>query len=251
MNDRQPHLIVLQTAGSQRPAWVGRCLQNVSSWAEHNDFEYRLADDSIRELVPAWIWEKTANSPQAGFDLLRLVWIERTLAAEPAPTACLWLDADVLVLDPAALLDSLPWYSPFAVGRENWLDCHPDGSPRKVRRHVHNAALWAQSGNAVVPFYRFAAERILRRVEGPFVPQLVGPKLLSSWHNVIGFDVMESCTMLSPDLTTAILAGNRAAIDAFLDAGVGPPAAVNLCSSMLDSQRGTAIVERLLTRGLS
>jgi hypothetical protein len=240
---------VLQTVADQHPPWIDRCLQTVSNWTEQCEFDHRLAGDSIRQLVPRWVWEKTCAAPQAGFDLLRLVWIERTLASAPAGTACLWLDADVLVLDPVALRNALPWKSQFAVGRENWLECAANGSPRRVRSHVHNAALWAAHGNAVVPFYRYAAERILRRVTAPFVPQLIGPKLLASWHNVIGFDVIECCTMLSPDLAQAILTGNQSAIGAFLDACDVAPAAVNLCGSMLDDDRAAAIVQRLLAVG--
>lgn len=223
---------------------------SVAKWAAQFEFDYRFSDDSIKSLLPAWAWEQTAEAPAAGFDLLRLAWIEETLAKSSSPTACLWLDADILVLDPVALFECLPWKSPFAVGRENWLDCNRDGSPKKVRRHVHNAAMWAQTGNPVVPFYRYAAERILQRVQPPFVPQLIGPKLLTSWHNAIEFDVLECCTMMSPDLTRAVLERNQTAIDAFLSACQATPAAVNLCSSLLDNDTGAAIVERLHAAGL-
>ena len=239
-------LTVIQTAAADRPGWINSCLQSVRDWAMSNQFDYRFAEDNIKSLVDETIWQQTENAPQAGFDVLRLVWMQEVL--RPSHTThhdgniryCMWLDADTLVIDGQRLTDHLPWGSPFAVGRENWL--HREGSRVRVRRHVHNAALWANSENPVLPFYEFAARKILERIQPPFVPQLIGPKLLTSWHNVIGFDVMECCTMVSPDLVTAIETTDRPALAMYSRACEYGVAAVNLCTSLAEDDGKMAML---------
>ena len=237
-------VIVLQTAAKSRPVWIDRCLQSVADWAAAAGLEYRFQGDACRALVPDWVWPKVAHAMQAGFDLLRLVWLEETLAEEADAAAAIWLDADVLILDAQRFAAELPRHSCFAVGRENWLETDAGGRVT-LRKHVHNAVLWAQKGNPVVPFYRYASERILERVEPPFVPQLIGPKLLSSWHNVVQFDVIEGCSMLSPALANAIVEHDRTVIERFLEMATTRPSALNLCSSLMDEPTGNAVVDEL------
>ncbi len=225
-------VVVLQTAPAARSEWIERCMNSVASWSRSVGAQYEVQDDSIRSLLPDWVWKKCDASLPAAFDLLRLEWIQSTFADRPDLRYCLWLDADTLVLHPSTLRASLRPDCEFAVGRENWVECNSNGSCKRIRRHVHNAAIWARRDNPVVPFYRFAAERILRRVERPFVPQLIGPKLLSTWHNVLQFDVLETCTMVSPDLACALLSRHESVWEAYRQACGGTPAAVNLCGSL-------------------
>jgi hypothetical protein len=145
--------------------------------------------------------------------------------------AAVWCDADLYVFEPAAL--TLPAAS-HAVGREVWV--HPHRGRPRAHRQVHNAALLARKGNPLLAFYLDAAQRIVAGHQGPMVPQLVGPKLLTALHNVVGFPVIEAAQVASPWVLADLRAGGGPFLDCFRRAATVPPAAINVCASLV--QRG-------------
>lgn len=159
-------------------------------------------------------------------DLARLHALEAALAEGYGQA--LWVDADVLVLAPGAL--ALPSAGAL-FGREVWVQEDGAGGLRTYRR-IHNAFMAFARGDPVLPFYRQAAERILKRHQGPMVPQLIGPKLLTLLHNAIGFEVFEEAGMLSPLVARDLLAGGGEALDRYLERSPAVPLAVNLCGSL-------------------
>jgi hypothetical protein len=78
------------------------------------------------------------------------------LQSHRSPLPAPWLDADVLVIDPAGW--TLP-DSDFALGREVWI--RRDGNRVRDFVKVHNAFLMFRADNPFLDFYRFAAERIV------------------------------------------------------------------------------------------
>ena len=110
---------------------------------------------------------------------------------------------------------------------------------------VHNAFLQFRAGNPFLAFYRHAAERVVRAHEtGHMVPQIVGPKLLTVLHNLVGCPVVEEAAMLSPAVARDVVAGGGAALNEFRRRSPCRPAALNHCGSLLARELGEAEVRR-------
>lgn len=200
-------------------------MDSVRAWAEARGLAHRLVGDELFDVLPADLLDKCADRRVVATDLARLAWIERLLDEGFEPV--LWCDADVLVFDPDRL--GVP-EGPTSVGREIWVD-----ERGRVRRHVHNAWLMFRRDNPLLAFYRYAAERVVRAHQGPMVPQLVGPKLLTTLHNLVQLPVTEEVNMLPPMVLRDVLAGGGRFRDAYLAGCTTPPAAVNLCGSQVEA----------------
>lgn len=219
-------IVVLQSCpAGERGGWLGQCLASVEHWATRRGYDYRFCDDALFNWLPAELRRKTAAQPVIASDLARLAWMQATL--DNGAAAVVWLDADVYVSRPADL--DLP-SADFAPGREVWVQ--RDGHGLRSYRKVHNAALLARRGTPVLPYYRRAAEQILRAHRpGYMVPQLLGPKLLTALHNIAPFEVWESVGMLSPAVAGDLLTGGGQALERFMADSGAWPAAINLCRS--------------------
>lgn len=218
--------LVIQSHRAPLPyPWIGRCLASVRDWCAQNGYDYRFLDDALFAAVPEDLRERTRGQPVIATDLARLLVLREALRADYHTV--IWLDADMLVIDPAAFV--MP-AEDFAVGREVWVQ--PDGQGRlRVYRKVHNAFLLFRRGNAFLDFYADTAQRLLTLNRGTMPPQFIGPKLLTALHNVAQLPVLESAGMLSPPVCRDILAGGGAALDLFLAHSSRPVAAANLCIS--------------------
>ena len=191
-----PDTIVIQSHAPDPPAWLQACLGSVADWAAGAGFAHRVAGDDLLDRVPADLRAKSHGRTQVVADLARLDWIAELLAAGWARV--IWLDADVLLFAPDRLTAALALpASGYLFGREVWVQPDTKGRPR-ARRNLHNAVLAFAPGNPVLDFYRHAAARVLGRHDGPPVPQLIGPKLLTSLDNTIGLDATWAVGMASP-----------------------------------------------------
>lgn len=235
---RSRRLLVIQSHRQPLPwHWLEPCLASVRGWAEESGFDYRFVDDALFQSLPPDIRLKTREQPVVASDLARLLAIDEALAA--GYDAAIWMDADSFVIDPRRL--QIPDAS-YALGREVWVQS--EGSGYRARVKVHNAFLLFQAGNPFLPFYIHAADRIIRRHDGPMVPQLVGPKLLTALHNIIACPVVEEAAMLSPAVVGDLLAnagldagaGATRALDLFRDRCLAAPAVVNLCGSLVTAE---------------
>lgn len=234
--------LVLQSHRRPLPGrWLERCLASVQDWAAQQGYHYRFEDDTLLARLPADLRERTRRQPVIATDLARLAALQAALDEGFDPVV--WLDADTLVLCPAAL--RLP-EEPYALGREVWVQVR-DGRLRTYVK-VHNAFLMFRRGNPFLDFYRHAAERIVRAHQGTMVPQLVGPKLLSALHNLIGCPVVEEAAMLSPAVAADVLAGGGPALEVFRRRSPAEPAAVNLCGSLVGRDTDEAQQEALIDR---
>lgn len=245
-----PHrTLILQSHRDPLPfAWLGPCLASVRDWAAAHGYSYRFLDDELLEALPDDIRDKTRDRPVIGSDLARLIALERVL--EEGFDRAVWCDADVLVFDPGRLDVS---FESHAVGREVWVQHHRNRLRAYVK--VHNAYLSFRAGDPFLPFYRDAAERMIRAHQGRMVPQLVGPKLLTALHNVVPCPVTEAAGALSPLVARDLLAGGGPALELFRARSRTPPAALNLCASQvvaghLREPDVTALIDRLRGGGL-
>ena len=80
---------------------------------------------------------------------------------------------------------------------------------------VHNAFMIFRQGNHFPDFYTDTAKRLLDLKQGTMPAQFIGPKLLTSLHNIALFPVMETAGMLSPAVILDLLAGEDQALDLF------------------------------------
>ena len=231
MTDSQA--LVIQSHRQPLPApWYEPCIDSVQTWARHRHFEYRWLGDELFAGIDPLILARTRKQPLVATDLGRLLVLEAAL--QEGFERVVWVDADVLILQPERF--DLP-DSGALFGREVWVQTNDNGR-LKVYRKIHNAFMAFAAGDPVLPFYRYAAARILHRYEsgtsarsGQMVAELIGPKLLSLLHNAIGFDVIESAAMLSPLVCQDLLRGRGAALDLFLRESQEPPCAVHLGGS--------------------
>jgi hypothetical protein len=220
--------LVLQSHRQPLPAvWLERCLETVQAWAAERGYRYRYEGDELLGRLDPEVRARTAGRPVIAADLARLAALQRALAA--GFDTVVWLDADTLVLDSAAL--ELP-ADAYALGREVWVQPAAGGGVKTYVK-VHNAFLLFRPGNPFLDFYRHAAERIVLTHQGPMAPQLVGPKLLTALHNLVRCPVGEQFGMLSPAVARDVLAGGGQALEAFRAHSTVAPAAVNLCGSLV------------------
>ena len=226
---RGPDLIdtlVLQSHRQPLPAaWLERCLTSVRDWAADCGFGYEFLGDELFEGVPQAVLANTGERLTARSDLARLLRIAERL--DVGARRVVWLDADVLIYKPEAL--QLPSVD-FAVGRECWLSL--SGDTPKIGRAVHNAVLLFERGNPLLDFYCWSAEHMLTRHNGPMVPQLVGPKLLTLLHNAIELPVLESVGVASPTLIESLARAERDLLALVDQAHGGQLAALNLSASV-------------------
>lgn len=220
--------VVVQSFRPDPPPWLAGCLDSVRAWAEDAGLTYRFIDDALFDRLPSWVRAKTTDRPMVATDLARLLELREIVAA--GETA-VWLDADVCVIDGAALSAALDLRDGYLLGRETWVQPDRRGRP-VVRRGVHNALAAFAPGNPFLDFYIEAATRILARHAGPaMVPQLIGPKFLTALDNMIGLPASAAVNMASPLVVADLAAGGGPALDAFHRAAPVPPAALNLCQS--------------------
>lgn len=226
------------------PDWIRRCLDSVRDWAHMRGFDYRFVGDEIFDRVPDWYREKAANRIPVITDLGRLLLARDFLAQGYERTV--WLDADVLVFDPDGL--DIGVTEEYAFGAEIWIQQEPSGRMR-AHRNVHNAISVFTAGNSFLEFYIHACLSVIGRLEGGTPPQIVGPKLLTALHNIIGFPLITDVGMLSPLVLRDIAAGSGPALDLLKEQTPGPLAAANLCSSLVGTARdGVAVTDELMDR---
>ncbi len=237
--------LVLQSHRQPLPArWLQPCLDSVRAWAHGGGFAYRLVDDALFDHLAPDLRDKLKRRPVIAADLARLGAMGAALTE--GYRSVIWCDADTLVFDPALL--RVP-SDDYALGREVWIQ--RQGGRLRDYVKVHNAFLLFRAGNPFLDFYRHAAERILRAHDGPMAPQLLGPKLLTALHNLIGCPVAERAGMLSPAVARDLLAGGGQALDRFRIRSPEPVAAVNLCGSLVGSELEVAEIEAVIERLLS
>lgn len=231
-----------------RPPWISDCLASAEAWASANSWAYHLRGDEIFELVPPKILAKFAHQIPLQIDIARMLWARSHFDEHPKTERIIWLDADVYVFDPS-LIHIDPTLD-FAVGRQIWIQ--PDGTGKlKTYKQVHNAILVFKRSTPVLDFLIQAAMTLAQRHQGPATPQLLGPKLLTALHNIVGFSVIESIGMASPLVLADIAAGTGSAMDRLVSASPAPLGAANLCSSYLGQTiDGVSCTDDLFVRAI-
>ena len=245
--------LILQSAPPAPPAWLARCMASVRGWCAAQGHAYRLLGDELFDAVPADIVARFgggARIPKS--DLGRLTWIARLL--DEGWGRVMWIDADVILFDPAAM--TLPPDVPYACAREHWLWHGAEGIA--AREAVTNALLLFSTRAGLLDWYAAQAVTILREAPLPLNRIALGPQLLTDLHAVQPLPLIESVATLSPLLMAEIHAGGGPALAAHRAAWTHPVAGAHLCRSLGQTRDGPALVpanifdpviDRLLTEG--
>ena len=224
-------LVIQSYRTNNTPDWISLCLANTRKWVEMHGYDYRFVGDEIFQRVPDWYVEKTQDYPQIATDLGRLELISEALKEGYKRVA--WIDADVLIFNPEPFTINIT--SGFALGRELWVQQAPSGGV-KFYRNVHNAYCVFCQNNAFLDFYRHACKQVVSRMEPApgkgLVPQIVGPKLLTALHNIIGFDLLDDIAMASPMILHGLANDGNEALTILADSTTKPVFGANLCSSL-------------------
>jgi len=142
----------------------------------------------------------------------------------------IWLDADVLVFDPARF--SVDVSEGCAFGREVWIQRSADGQ-LKAYKNVHNAVACFCQDSTFLDFYIETCKSIIGRANAGLPPQIVGTKLLTALHNIVGFQLIHRVAMASPLILRDLSSGSSSAIDLLSEMSSGPLCAANLCGSLV------------------
>ena len=224
-------LIIQSYRTTNVPDWIAMCLTSVKQWSGFQNYQYRFVGDEIFDRVPDWYRNKTKVYPQIATDLGRLELINEALGEGFERVA--WIDADVLIFNPEPFTIDLT--SGFAMGRELWVQQERRGD-LKLYNNVHNAFCVYCPDNVFLDFYTYACKQVIDRMEltpgKAMVPQIVGPKLLSTLHNIIGFDLLDDIAMASPSILHDLSTGGDEAINMLRVAAHKPIYGANLCASL-------------------
>lgn len=235
--------LLYQLTPAERPAWIGACLDSLSSWAAESGFSYRLYGDEVFDLVAPKLAAKTGGRLQMQTDLARLT-LARRLLEQEGWDRVIYADADFLVWRGEAMAP-LAGDRGAAFGQEFWVQ--REGAKLKLFRSVHNAFMVFERGGSVLPFYEETAKSLLARVEGGVPPQFLGPKLLSALQGPAAFSLLPQAGALSPDCVADILGeGNGRALARLKEVLPRPLGGANLCASLLENAKAGRLVERLL-----
>lgn len=219
------------------------CLASAEAWARAAGHDYRFAGDEIFAQVPDWYMAKVGSKLPVATDYGRLVLLQAALAEGYEQVA--WLDADVVVFDPAFRLD---FDGTCAFGQEVWVQ-EKDGR-LEARKNVHNAVCAFRQGCPVLPFLRHTVESLMRRVDPDRIaPQFAGPKLLNALHPLCDFALLPQAGALSPLVLKDLCEGEGPALALLRERSPRPPQALNVCASLAEPAGAERAVLALLERG--
>lgn len=233
-----PATLVLQSYRADPVApWLARCLRSVADWSRRQGHDHLLLDDAFFSIVPGWYIERCGAERLPITDLARLLWARRLL--DEGRPRVIWLDADVLVTDPAAF--AIPPTAAQALGREYWVWREADGT-LGARWAVNNCVMQFMSASTLLDFYIEACETVVRAAAA--VGRLaVGPTLLTALNAAVPLPLISGLATLSPTLIDAVARGEREPIDFHAAAWRAPVHAVHLCRSVVAGSGGMELID--------
>ncbi len=221
-----PGLTIIQAwQADETPAWIATCLASVRGWAAMRGYRYTCTDQFF-DVVPA------ALRAHCGAETGPLTDVARTelMAAAHADGADLavWIDADVLIFDPANFaIDTSPGF--FGI-RERAVLLDASGRALPARDAVNGAILGAARGDRHFATYRRAMAAVITAPRaGPIPRTCAGPDLLTRLAAAEPFMAIDHIGLITPTLCRELAAGRRELAQITMAAFGSPMVAANLC----------------------
>jgi hypothetical protein len=264
MSLEQSRVLVYQSYDSRRGlTWVKPCMDTVRSWARSRGYDYEAATDPLDAWVPAWYADRARSIPRGSCgvaDLARLEMARRHLGRGYGHV--IWVDADVLVFDPAGMEVPLP--EQFAFCKEVWTDrftarnaiAHAARAAGLLRddrtlTRVNNSVSVFAAGNHLLDFYADACREIVRQAGDRLSPIDVGTRFLTRLYHAVPFPLVTTVGMLSPVVLRDVSNGGGSALRHYVRAHGHPLAAANLCLSYLGTrEQGITMDDGLYERAV-
>ena len=239
-----PTLVIQSYRTKAVPVWIETCMRSVCNWAHGAGFRYEFVGDEIFDLLPDDYRSAAAGRVPILTDLGRLLLIRRALEGPFA--RAIWVDADVLMFNSDLL--RVPGNIGYAFCREIWVQPNTRMPyALKCYRNVHNAFCLFERGNAFLDFYIHSCERMVGAAVEKMPNQIVGTKLLTALHNMVGLPLLETVGMFSPLVVRDVAAGSGEAASRLRREMSAPLAAANLCSSLFEREiDGVALTDTLM-----
>ena len=214
-------------------------MDGVKDWSESRGWDYKRVGDEIFDLVPKEYREKSQNEIHLMVDLARLILAHRFLSRYER---VVWLDADVLILDPDSFLDD--WPNSFAFSHEIWLNNEGGAGVLKAKRNINNAVCCFCRPDARLNFFIDATYRRVMDLKNlrhfdastTFLSQLNDIYTLPQFLNV---------ALFSPHITQAILKNEEALVQWYGSQLPSKVKAVNLCLTFVGNEfEGIKLTDR-------
>lgn len=198
-------------------------MESVKSWSDSRGWDYEFLGDEILELIPDDYRKKSRGEIHLLMDLARLIQAKKYLSTYER---VVWVDADVLIFDPDAFLNSL---SPsFAFSHEVWYKKDNKSPVKVVKRHINNAVCCFARPDPKLNFFIDATYR--RVMDNKDLRHFdAGTSLLTGLNDVYLLPQFLNLGLFSPDLIDAILNKREEEVSWYASQLPAPIQAVNLC----------------------
>lgn len=224
--------------------WISRCMESVRAWAADRGYEYRFFDDSMCDYAGEEYCRRVGKNMLAITDLTRLEMAREALGQGYERTV--WVDADVIVCDPARFI--IPLETGYAFCREAWVIRSPDDRIR-VKMGVNNCVTVFTRDAVDLDFLIQTIRHIVFTRTMPSNLQ-IGTWLLSGLSKPLGFRLLTHVGLFSPQVVESISSGDPRMLRAQATAFGHRIAAANLTRSLGSEDACARALDVLLdTRG--
>jgi hypothetical protein len=198
--DMDVRIVVIQsyrTAGVE--TWMQLCMRSVSQWAAHRGYDYEFVDDTLFDFLPPHIRNDTSAALLPKTDIARLGLLHDRLIDRYQ--RAVWIDADVLVFNPAAF--SIPDTCGAMFCHEVWTSLTDQGELAH-RPGINNALMIFERAHPLLDFLRYATVELYERGEpSSMSPTALGTTLLSRLGRIVPLRLHTQVACISPLLTHA------------------------------------------------
>lgn len=218
-------------------------MSSVEDWAARHHYHYRVRGDDLFDSIPQTLRSKLAGRMPVMADLARLDWLSAVLSERGG--VAVWIDADTVILnrDWQIPLDTHSFF-----GEECWVQQDDKGRWRAYLS-PHNAFMGFTAVSPVLPFLRYLSMSMIERVDAAFIaPQMIGPKLLKTLHNLADFVLVSEAGAVSPALLAEWVQGHGEAQACYERQNRSELAMINLCASLSAEPGQMALIETYLDR---
>ena len=205
-------------------------MRTVRLWSRIHGYRYNLIPDrEFIEVAPYWFREKCAEHIQPLTDLARLEIAHRILNSGAG--LAIWIDADVLVLQPEELM--LPEVDDCAFTREIWYTAENVAGYNAIERVNNCISMFKQDG-VFLPYYRYVCQAIAESRPGQLAKTQIGTRLLTGIHAYAPFTLVHNVGNLSPYVLHCLIDNKIEAISEYRELLGEPLYAANLSASHED-----------------